>query len=88
MAHLNLGDTLAHDLFRRIIDQDVKSFEFGQVIIDDLLAVFRFHEVQRECKTFRTVCFDGFFDSLGTGRRSDLSHVWASQASRHDPKQC
>jgi len=66
MTHVDLGNRLLHDLLASVVDQDVKSSVFSDVLRNQLLAVLGIHDIESEGHTLLAVLLDSLLDSLGT----------------------
>lgn len=67
---VNLDDTLRHDLLARIVDKDIQCSVFLKVLVHNGLAIFGFHEVERESQAILAVLFDSLLDILSATRES------------------
>lgn len=65
-TNVDLGDGLLHDLLASVVDQDIKSSVFSNMLRNQLLAVLGVHDIESEGHTFLAVLLDSLLDSLGT----------------------
>jgi hypothetical protein len=65
--YIDLSDRLGHDLLGSVVDQDIQSTVFSNMLRYELLAVLGVHDIESEGDTFLTVLLDSLLDSLGTG---------------------
>jgi len=68
-THVDLGNRLLHDLLASIVDQNIKSSMFSDMLRYQLFTVLGVHNIESEGHTFLAVLLDSLFDSLGTDRQ-------------------
>jgi hypothetical protein len=55
VTHLDIGNVVLHHLLAGIVDQDIQSTVFADVLVDDLLAICFYHEIECETEAFAAI---------------------------------